>query len=131
MQRLDAAVRDDNLRVGVDRTVSSGAGALGDGLPEYGESRVRGVFRLALACRLERGFHDVLGRLEVGFAELEVDEIGVAVGLGFDRAGEFEHDANLLGLDLLDAGGDARVGFRSAVIRPSIGRVLHCSSPRL
>ncbi len=69
-----AAGRDHDV-VGVARDAALGLPLLGDDLAELGQSGRRPVVRPALLQGLRRGVADVLRRIEVGLADLEVDDL--------------------------------------------------------
>jgi len=117
IERLDAAGRDHHLRVGVDGSVRPGD-PLGDGRPEFRNAGVvcvvRSPARGGLVCRLD----DVGGRLEVRFAQFQVDQVGLAAAFGL--GGQVEHHADPLGFDGADSLGDPA--------RARVGRLLHRSN---
>jgi hypothetical protein len=90
VERLHPAGRDDDL-VGVVDHVELAVQERRDGLAEFGEARVRGVVGRPVARGRERGVGDVLGRVEVRFADLESDGVA-ARALGFLR--ELEQHAD-------------------------------------
>ena len=122
-ERLGA--RRDDDRVGVDVNAAVRGKVVRGGLAQRGDARGGAVVRLAVPQRLGRGLDDMGRRVEIGLADLEVDD---ALAGGLEGLGAGEDFECGLGAETLKSG--CELGHGSPPVGKSVPARRGCARRR-